>query len=136
MNPITFKYNEKISLFHTLDTITAEISISYEKKIHFHSNQVHCGILGKVQHKHLIDRIKKLGGQWQDIQENIAIHPFPKENPQELWIFEANKGAATCVLRGKNLLKEIEAKQKPRAPLVYWESEGPDGRWQSALQGV
>ncbi len=92
----------QITLYDTKNTLTAEATHTEGKKAHFSSKSITCGIMGKLPHAALIDKIDHLA------KEKIAVFPYPKERPTELWVFEAEKMASLEIRQGKEHLKKTD----------------------------
>src|SRR3990167_4281770 len=72
----------------------------------FKANQIIYGIMGDLSNEALLNKINEVG------RERIAVFPYPKENPKELWFFEAEKMAAPQIRQGKEYLKQTSNPQK------------------------
>ncbi len=92
----------QITLYDTKNTLTAEATHTDGKRIQFASKSITCGILGKLPHAALIDKVDHLA------KEKIAVFPYPKDGPTELWVFEAEKMAGLEIRQGKEHLKKTD----------------------------
>lgn len=96
---------DQITLYEDRGSIQAKVKNNKGEQWVFSDKQVTSGILGDISPSQMVEKIDKIG------KERIAVCVYPKENPQEVWVFEAEKMTVADIKKGKEYLKQSDYKK-------------------------
>ena len=105
---------QSISLYHSNNHFLARIQDQTDAQTEIDSAHIKCGILGKIPHDLLIQKIVQLVRE--KIQDHIAVCYYqPQGQPKEVWVFEAVHGAALWIKKAKENLKQGDSEKEEKA---------------------
>ena len=86
-------------------------------KTEINSDHIKCGILGVTSPDELIQKINQLA---QEKFKAIAVCCYPSpDQPTEVWVFEAMKGAVPWIKKAREILKTVNSENQEKVVECY-----------------